>query len=96
MASKTVTRSLLASAWKSMLGDPGADSRSKGKSKRAQRKKKWHGEKYFSSRLDFSLPPLSVPGSPRMLGRETVRWEEGQGGKNLSFSFHFQSFPAPF
>ena len=40
MASKTVTRSIPASAWKSILGDPGADSGSKGKSKRMQKIKK--------------------------------------------------------
>ena len=97
MASKTVTRSILSSAWKSILGDPGADSGSKGKSKRMQKKKKNGTKKlYLFSLLDFPLPLLSAPESPRMLGRKRVRWEEGQGGKNLSFSFHFQSFPAPF
>ena len=58
MASKTVTRSILASAWKSILGDPGADSGSKGKSKRMQKKKqtKWHGETvpFFDFRLSLA------------------------------------------
>ena len=98
MASKTVTRSIPASAWKSILGDSGADSGSKGKSKRMQKKKKNNGTEklYLFSLLDFPLSPLSAPGSPRMLRRERVRWKEEQGGKNLSLSFHFQSFPAPF
>ena len=87
-ASKTVTRSI--------LGDPGADSGSKGKSKRMQEKKNGTEKLYLFSLLDFPLPPLSAPGSPRMLGRERVRWEEGQGGKKLSLSFHFQSFPSFF
>ena len=100
MASKTVTRSILASAWKSILGDRGADIGSKGKSKRMQKKTKQNKmarrNSTFFSLLDFPLPLLSAPGSPRMLGRERVRWDEGQGGKKLSLSFHFQSFPAPF
>ena len=67
-----------------ILGDPGADSGGKGKSKPEE--KKWreeNGEKgekglfspfftflraiFFSARLLFPLPPLSAPGSPRML-----------------------------
>ena len=71
MASKTVTRSKLASAWKSILGDPGADSGSKGKSKRMQ-KKNGTEKPYLFLLLDFPLPPLSAPGTPRMLGRERV------------------------
>ena len=92
MASKTVTRSILARAWKSILGDPGADSGSKGKSKRMPKKKKKKNgtEKlYLFSLLDFPLPPLSAPGSPRMLGRERVRWEEEQGGKKPFLIFPF-------
>ena len=55
-----------------ILGDPGADSGGKGKSKRAGK----CGTKmpyfpicmpYFPARLDFSSPPLSAPGSPRMM-----------------------------
>ena len=61
---------------KSILGDPGADSGGKGKSKRAEKcgtKKSNLAVLYFSSfhiyfsaRLDFPSPPLSTPGSPRM------------------------------
>ena len=61
MASKTVTRSLLASAWKSMLGDPGADSRSKGKSKRAQRKKKMARRKVLFFAIRLFLAPTICP-----------------------------------
>ena len=66
-----------------ILGDPGADSGGKRKSKQAEKygtkKSKERREErgssrrsllffvpYFSARLDFLLPPLSAPGSPRM------------------------------
>ena len=62
-----------------ILGDPGADSGGKRKSNRAgkygTKKSKERGSSrrsllffvpYFSARLDFLLPPLSAPGSPRM------------------------------
>ena len=48
-----------------ILGDPGADSGGKGKTKRAEKngaKKRLED----SARLVFPLPPLSAPGSPRM------------------------------
>ena len=61
-----------------ILGNPGADSGGKGKTKRAEK----NGAKnfssrhffppllffasFFSARLVFPLPPLSAPGSPRM------------------------------
>ena len=44
-----------------ILGDPGADSGGKGKSKRAEK-----NAPFFSARLLFPLPPLSAAGSPRM------------------------------
>ena len=58
-----------------VLGDPGADSGHKRKSKRAEKydtKKSKERRSllffvpYFSARLDFLLSPLSAPGSPRM------------------------------
>ena len=56
MASKTVTRSILASAWKSILGDLGAHSGSKGKSKRPPLKKKMARRKvlFFAIRLSLA------------------------------------------
>ena len=68
-----------------ILGDPGADSGGEGKSKRAEKygtkkSKEWREEPfftfflpYFSARLDFTSPPLSAPGSPRMSRDETVK-----------------------
>ena len=68
-----------------ILGDPGADSGGKGKTKRVKK----NGEKerregsllffapFFFARLVFPLSPLSVPGSPRMPWTSTsigVRW----------------------
>ena len=62
--------------WLAILGDPGADSGDEGKSKRAgkcgTKKSKEQREEpfftlYFSARLDFRSPPLSAPGSPRMM-----------------------------
>ena len=47
-----------------ILGDPGTDSWGGEKSKRARKKK--FGRSFFLARLDFSPPPLSAPGSPRM------------------------------
>ena len=63
-----------------ILGDPGADSGGKGKTKRAEKngakKSKERREELFpfftflraifSARLVFPFPPLSAPGSPRM------------------------------
>ena len=46
-----------------IVRDPGADSGGKGKSKRAEK----NGAPLFSACLDFPLPPLSAPGSPRMI-----------------------------
>ena len=60
----------------SILGDPGADSGVKEKTKRAEKngakKSKEHRSllfftPFFSARLVFPLPPLSAPGSPRMI-----------------------------
>ena len=49
-----------------ILGDPGADSGGKGKTKRAE-KNGAKKRREDSARLVFPLPPLSAPGSPRML-----------------------------
>ena len=55
-----------------ILKDPGADSGGKGKSKRAKKKKMTRRITFlcaiFTACLDFPLPPLSAPGSPRMYG----------------------------
>ena len=41
---------------------------------------------YFSARLDFPSPPLSAPGSPRMLwGREWVK-----DNKSIASTSHFK------
>ena len=41
---------------------------------------------YFSARLDFPSPPLSAPGSPRMLwGREWVK-----GKKSIASTSHLK------
>ena len=50
-----------------ILGDPGADSGGEGKSKFSSR--------HFSpARLDFLSPPLSAPGSPRMLAGYSLNY----------------------
>ena len=48
-----------------ILGDPGEDSGGEGKSRWAE--KVLFLVPYFSARLDFPSPPLSAPGSPRMI-----------------------------
>ena len=93
MASKTVTRSILASAWKSILGDPGADSGSKGKSKRMQKKKnktKWHGETlpFFAIRL--SLAPTICTWVSEDAGKG-----EGAMGRGTRRQKAFLIFPFP-
>ena len=50
-----------------ILGDPGADSGGEGKSKRAEKMARLFFVPFFPTRLDFPSPPLSAPGSPRML-----------------------------
>ena len=74
--------------WINILGDPGADSGGKRKSKRAEkygtkkskeRREASSASSDFSPRLDFLLPPLSAPGSPRINGdgaslTETPLW----------------------
>ena len=76
MASKTVTRSILSSAWKSILGDPGADSGSKGKSKRMQ-KKKWYEETVPFSAIRLSLAPTICPWVSEDAGKEEGAMERG-------------------
>ena len=46
-----------------IVRDPEADSGGKGKSERAEK----NCAPFFSACLDFLLPPLSAPGSPRMI-----------------------------
>ena len=94
MASKTVTRSIPASAWKSksILGDSGTDSGSKGKSKRMQKKKKkpWHGETvpFFAIRL--SLVPTICPWVS-----EDAEKGEGAMGRGTRREKPFLIFPFP-
>ena len=58
-----------------MLGDPGADSEGKWKSKQAAKmaqRKVILRVIFFLARLDFPLPPLSVPGSLRMISVQPI------------------------
>ena len=56
-----------AAPFSAILGDPGADSECNGKSKRAEKMavRKVENGIFFPARLDFPLPPLSTPRSPR-------------------------------
>ena len=77
-----IYKSISVGATQGILGDPGADSRGEGKSKRAEnkaRRKVKNGSSgrsllffvpYFSACLEFPSPPLSAPGSPRMYSRQ--------------------------
>ena len=58
-----------------MLGDPGADSGGKGKSKQAVKmaqRKVIIRFIFFFARLDFPLPSLSAPGSLRMISVQPI------------------------
>ena len=77
LLSKKLKVKKIARIAKDILGDPGADSGGKRKSKRegkyGTKKSKERREgsllffvPYFPARLDFLLPPLPAPGSPRV------------------------------